>query len=171
VENNGRYYYSFARNAGDEQYVMRSDSLTSDQSKWTILGDFFKNTVDPSSIIFSNPNHCSPVVMLDDGSNWVISQAYSQGNGEWQGIGRQGLLTNVYYNSDDKPESRYPSNSPMLAPNLHSSGIPCDLTPSFGIIRFRNRELFGTRGPIIRTGRIYSIRRDYRLHLVELMIK
>ena len=62
--------------------------------------------------------------MLDDSTSWVIYHAYSKGNFEWHGIGRQGMLSQVRYNAQDKPEADYPSNDHKIAPDLPSSGIP-----------------------------------------------
>jgi len=42
----GSYYYSFARDVAGGQKVMRSKTLTGDQSSWEMLGDFF-NENDP----------------------------------------------------------------------------------------------------------------------------
>jgi beta-xylosidase len=124
-KHDGYYYYSFARNVGGGQWVMRSNSLTDDPQSWTTPVDFFDIPGNASSVIFKNPNHCSPVVTLDDGTYWVFSQAYSQGsNNEWHGLGRQGILTQVHYNEMGIPEASYPSNDMVLAPKLLSGGIP-----------------------------------------------
>ena len=45
-KNNGYYYYSFARDLAGGQKVMRSKTLTAQQSSWEMLGDFF-NENDP----------------------------------------------------------------------------------------------------------------------------
>lgn len=122
----GYYYYSFAINAGGGQKVFRSKQLTADKTSWENLGDFF-NESDPkkSQALFMGSNHCSPVIMLDDSTSWVIYHSYlTAGNGEWQGIGRQGLLSRVRYNSAGKPVADYPINEPLIAPKLPSGGIP-----------------------------------------------
>ncbi len=124
-KSNGFYYYSFARNVAGGQHIMRCEELNEDPSYWWAIEDFFKTVPNPNEILFRGPNHCSPAVILDDGTSWVISQAYSQGNLEWQGEGgRQGLLNQVYYDIDGKAEADYSSNDPVTAPNLPSSGIP-----------------------------------------------
>jgi beta-xylosidase len=122
-KHNGYYYYSFARDLSGGQYVMRSDTLTADQSKWTIMGNFF-NLNDPkvSGSLFTSPNHASAVVTLDDSTYWVMHPLYAKG--EWKGQGRQGLLNQVHYDATGKPTADYPINSSFFAPNLPSSGIP-----------------------------------------------
>lgn len=119
----GYYYYSFARDLGGGQKVMRSRVLTADQSAWEMLGDFF-NESDPQkeTSLFTNPNHASPVIMLDDSTSWVIHPLYAKG--EWKGQGRQGLLNQVHYNANGKPTADYPINQPFAAPRLSSGGIP-----------------------------------------------
>ncbi len=124
-KHNGYYYYSFAINAGGGQKVFRSKVLTGDKTSWENLGDFF-NEADPKKpqALFQGSNHCSPVIMLDDSTSWVIYHSYmTSGNGEWAGIGRQGLLSQVHYNSAGKPVADYPINEPRTAPNLPSGGI------------------------------------------------
>jgi xylan 1,4-beta-xylosidase len=120
---NGYYYYSFARDLGGGQKVMRSKTLTADQSSWEMLGDFF-NENDPlkSGSLFSAPNHASQAVMISDSTSWIIHPIYAKG--EWRGQGRQGLLNQVRYNASNKPTADYPANKAFTAPNLPSSGIP-----------------------------------------------
>ena len=122
-KHHGYYYYSFARDLSGGQKVMRSDTLTADESKWVMLGDFF-NENDPkkSTSLFTSPNHASAVVTLDDSTYWVMHPLYAKG--EWKGQGRQGLLNQVHYNASDKPVADYPINSSFIAPHLPSSGIP-----------------------------------------------
>ncbi len=122
-KHDGYYYYSFARDLSGGQYVMRSKTLTADQSSWTMMGDFF-NVNDPNvgGSLFTSPNHASAVVTLDDSTYWVMHPLYAKG--EWKGQGRQGLLNQVHYNSSGKPVADYPVNSSFTAPNLPSSGIP-----------------------------------------------
>jgi xylan 1,4-beta-xylosidase len=119
----GYYYYSFARNLGGGQLVMRSDTLTDSEGSWEMLGDFF-NESDPlkPGALFTNPNHASPVVMLDDSTHWVVHPLYAKG--EWQGQGRQGLLNQVRYDATLRPVADYPINRSFTAPELSSSGIP-----------------------------------------------
>ena len=119
----GYYYYSFARNLGGGQKVMRSRTLTAEESSWEMLGDFF-NENDPQkcSSLFTSPNHASPVIMLDDSTFWIIHPLYAKG--EWIGQGRQGLLNQVRYDANDKPVADYPINQSFTAPKLPSSGIP-----------------------------------------------
>ena len=117
------YYYSFARDLGGGQKVMRSRTLTADSSSWEMLEDFF-NLSDPliAGSLFASPNHSSNVVLIADSTNWVIHPLNAKG--EWKGQGRQGLLNQVRYNSNDKPTADYPVNKSFIAPNLPSSGIP-----------------------------------------------
>ncbi|MDZ7288761.1 MAG: family 43 glycosylhydrolase [candidate division KSB1 bacterium] len=119
----GYYYYSFAINIYATQRVMRSRILTGDQAAWEYLGNFF-NEDDPlkGTSLYRLPNHCSPAIMLDDSTWWVISQSY--GTSEWEGLGRQGLLSQVRYDATGKPVADFPINAPMAAPKLPSSGIP-----------------------------------------------
>jgi xylan 1,4-beta-xylosidase len=119
----GYYYYSFARDLGGGQKVMRSKALTADESSWAMLGDFFnENDPQKGSSLFTSPNHASPVIMLDDSTCWVIHPLYAKG--EWKGQGRQGLLNEVRYDANGKPVADYPINQSFTAPNLSSSGIP-----------------------------------------------
>jgi xylan 1,4-beta-xylosidase len=122
-KHNGYYYYSFARDLGGGQYVMRSKTLTADQSSWEMMGNFF-NVNDPqvNGSLFTSPNHASAVVTLDDSTYWVLHPLYAKG--EWKGQGRQGLLNQVHYDISDKPVADYPINSSFAAPHLPSSGIP-----------------------------------------------
>ena len=119
----GYYYYSFARDLAGGQKVMRSLSLTAEQSAWEMLGDFF-NESDPlkGTSLFTSPNHASQAVMLDDSTSWVVHPLYAKG--EWKGQGRQGLLNQVRYDANDRPVADYPINRPFTAPRLPSSGIP-----------------------------------------------
>jgi beta-xylosidase len=119
----GYYYYSFARDLAGGQKVMRSKTLTADQSAWEMLGDLF-NESDPqkSTSLFTGPNHASPAVMIDDSTSWVIHPVYAKG--EWKGQGRQGLLNQVRYNANGRPVADYPVNKSFTAPKLPSSGIP-----------------------------------------------
>jgi beta-xylosidase len=122
----GYYYYTFAINAGGGQKIFRSKQLIADKTSWENLGDFF-NESDPqkAQALFQGSNHCSPVIMLDDSTSWVIYNSYlTAGSGEWQGIGRQGLLSQVRYNAAGKPVADYPINEPMIVPQLPSCGIP-----------------------------------------------
>jgi beta-xylosidase len=122
-KHDGYYYYSFARDLGGGQYVMRGDSLTADSSHWQIMGNFF-NMNDPQigTSLFTTPNHVSAVVTLDDSTYWIMHPLYAKG--EWKGQGRQGLLNQVHYDASGKPTADYPINSSFTAPNLPSNGIP-----------------------------------------------
>jgi xylan 1,4-beta-xylosidase len=119
----GYYYYSFARDVSGGQKVMRSKTITSDQSSWEMLGDFF-NQNDPliGTSLFTGPNHASQSIIIDDSTSWVIHPVYAKN--DWKGQGRQGLLNQVKYNSKNRPVADYPVNQPFTAPKLPSSGIP-----------------------------------------------
>ncbi len=119
----GYYYYSFAIHIYATQRVMRSATLTQTDFAWEYLGNFF-NEEDPkkATSLYSLPNHCSPAVMADDSTWWVIYQSY--GISEWQGLGRQGLVSQVRYDTTGKPVADFPINEPRQAPQLPSSGIP-----------------------------------------------
>ncbi|MGE5861484.1 MAG: family 43 glycosylhydrolase [Ignavibacteria bacterium] len=123
-KDNGFYYYTFARNVAGGQHYMRSEELTAEKDYWWAVADFFEAVSNPNAIIFRNPNHCSPAVKLNDGTNWIFSQAYSQGTSEWHAQGRQGLLHQVHYDLDGNVLADYTSNDAVKAPNLPSSGIP-----------------------------------------------
>ncbi|MCF7885778.1 MAG: family 43 glycosylhydrolase [Candidatus Marinimicrobia bacterium] len=120
---NGYYYYSFAQHLAGAQYVMRSDTLSEDESDWTIMNngnDIFVGTKGD----FNRPNHMSPTVMLDDSTSWVIAHAYYEGIGSnWMAQGRQGVLCQLRYDSNGKPEVDFPSNKAVDTPDLPSSGI------------------------------------------------
>ena len=120
---NGTYYYSFAIHIYATQRVMRSPVLTDDPASWEFLGNLF-NEEDPkkSGSLYRNPNHCSPAVMAADSTWWVVSQSY--GISEWEGLGRQGLLSQVRYNTVGKPVADFPVNEPSSAPAFPSGGIP-----------------------------------------------
>jgi xylan 1,4-beta-xylosidase len=119
----GYYYYSFARDVAGGQKVMRSKTLTADQSSWEMLGDFFHEN-DPlkGGSLFTSPNHSSNVIMIDDSTFWVVHPLWAKG--EWKGQGRQGLLNQVRYDTSNKPTADYPVNKYFTAPQLPSSGIP-----------------------------------------------
>ena len=119
----GYYYYSFAHDLSGGQKVMRSKTLTAEESAWVMLGDFF-NENDPQKYgsLFTSPNHASAAVMIGDSTSWVIHPLYAKG--EWKGQGRQGLLNQVHYNSNGKPTADYPDNKSFSAPDLPGGGIP-----------------------------------------------
>jgi xylan 1,4-beta-xylosidase len=114
------YYYSFAEHLYGKQYVMRSDTLTDDESDWTIVGN---NIFTGSQGTFGRPNHISPVVMLDDSTSWTIVHSYHN-DSRWYAHGRQGLLCQVTYNEEDFPVIQYPPSSAVPSPVLPGSGIP-----------------------------------------------
>lgn len=119
----GYYYYSFARDLGGGQKVMRSRTLTAEASAWEMLGDFFnENDPNKGGSLFTSPNHASPAVLLDDSTSWIVHPLYAKG--EWKGQGRQGLLNQVRYDAGGRPVADYPVNQPFTAPKLSSSGIP-----------------------------------------------
>jgi beta-xylosidase len=122
-KNNGYYYYSFARDLAGGQKVMRSKTLTAQQSSWEMLGDFFnENDPEKNSSLFASPNHASQAVMIADGTSWILHPLYAKS--EWKGQGRQGLLNQVRYDANGKPVADYPVNKFFDAPKLPSSGIP-----------------------------------------------
>jgi beta-xylosidase len=125
-KHNGYYYYSFARDVSGGQKVMRSKTLTADESAWTTPVDLFnENDPNKDKAIFFNPNHCSAVVALKDGTNWLLHPLWARANSnEWYGQGRQGLLNQVRYDSDNNVIADYPTNMAKKAPLLSSCGIP-----------------------------------------------
>ena len=116
----GYYYYSFAQHLYGDQYVMRSDTLTDDESYWTVVGD---NIFTGSRSTYDRPNHISPVVMLDDSTSWTIVHSYHR-NANWYAHGRQGLLCQLTYNEEDLPVIQFPPGNSVQAPALPSGGIP-----------------------------------------------
>jgi len=121
----GTYYYSFAQHLAGNQYVMWSDTLTDDETAWTVPQNLFESVSDRNSRIFRDPNHNAPAVTAPDGTSWTISQAYYGGiGGEWMAQGRQGILSEIRYDESGAPVALFPSNGPMDAPDLPSSGIP-----------------------------------------------
>ncbi len=120
----GYYYYSFAQHLAGNQYVMRSAvrgaPLSDEPSAWETPRVLFTG----SRSAFGTPNHSSPAVTASDGTSWVISQSYDgSGSGEWQALGRQGILSQIVYDGDGWPTATYP-NGAEAAPDLPSSGIP-----------------------------------------------
>jgi len=116
------YYYSFAEHLYGRQYVMRSDTLTDDESDWTVVASS-SNMFTGSPGTFNRPNHISPVVMLDDSTSWTIAHSYYAGT-SWYAQGRQGLLCQLTYDAEDFPSIQYPPSSAVQAPALPSGGIP-----------------------------------------------
>jgi xylan 1,4-beta-xylosidase len=119
-KHDGYYYYSFAQHLVGQQYVMRSDTLSDDESDWTIEGD---NMFTGPQGFYNRPNHIAPVVMLDDSTSWTIAHSYHS-SADWYAYCRQGLLCQVMYDSRGFPYIQYPPNDPVPAPRLPSSGIP-----------------------------------------------
>jgi hypothetical protein len=117
------YYYSFGLNVAGGEKVMRSQTLTADETAWEIMGDFF-NMNDPKKggSLFTTPNHNSASVLINDSTSWVIHPVYAKD--EWKGQGRQGLLNQVRYAANGKPVADYPINESFIAPALPGSGIP-----------------------------------------------
>lgn len=119
---NGYYYYSFARDLAGGQKVMRSKTLTEEESAWEMLGDLFnENDPQKGSSRFTSPNHASPAILLNDSTSWLIHPLYAKG--DWKGQGRQGLLNQVRYDVNGRPVADYPIHQSFTAPQLPSSGI------------------------------------------------
>ena len=126
----GWYYYFFARNVGGGQYVMRSQTLTSDSLSWTFMGDLFEPVSDPNAL-FRNPNHIAQPFMLSDSTWWTISQSYEAlGSDAWDGKGRQGLLHQITWDANGKPIGKAASSMPVVKPALSNSNIPWRLPRS-----------------------------------------
>ncbi len=120
----GFYYYSFAQHLAGLQYVMKSAvkdaPLSDDPEAWETPRVLFQGARGD----FATPNHSSPAVTAPDGTSWIISQSYDgSGGNEWQAMGRQGLLSQVVYDSEGWPTAQYPRGI-ELAPDLPGSGIP-----------------------------------------------
>jgi xylan 1,4-beta-xylosidase len=116
------YYYSFAEHLVGRQYVMLSDTLTDDESDWTVVGNN-DNIFTGSSGTYNRPNHISPAVMLDDSTSWTIVHSYHSSS-SWYAHGRQGLLCQVTYDEEGLPVIQKPPSYAVQAPVLPSSGIP-----------------------------------------------
>ncbi|HPR60962.1 MAG TPA: family 43 glycosylhydrolase, partial [Prolixibacteraceae bacterium] len=120
----GWYYYFVAGNVYGGQYVLRSRELTDNPESWEEMGNFFENTTDPKST-FRSPNHIAQPFELNDGTWWTISHSYeSLGSDDWNGQGRQGMLHQIYWDSNGKPTGKAVTSTPQLKPNLPKSGIP-----------------------------------------------
>ncbi|MFW6370417.1 MAG: family 43 glycosylhydrolase, partial [Bacteroidota bacterium] len=122
----GYYYYFIAENAAGGQYVYRTQTLIEDESAWEFMGSVF-NYSDRSNSLFYGPNHMSYPVELEDGTWWTILHSWQSdwNTNEWKGQGgRQGLLSQVYWDENGKPTVQWPVNRPLPAPDLPSSGIP-----------------------------------------------
>lgn len=122
-KHDGYYYYSFAQHLQGTQYVMRSDTLSDDPSDWDEPRELFETVGDRNTRAYRSPNHSSPAVTLDDGTSWIISQAYNHGGSaeEWKAQGRQGVLSEVVY-EDGWPVARFPSDGAVDAPDLPGNG-------------------------------------------------
>lgn len=121
---NGWYYYTFARDVSGGQFVYRTQSLTSDSTKWEALGNFFSPITDPATG-FRVSNHMSAPFSLKDGTWWAIAQSYEKaGNDDWSGQGRQSLLHKIDWNADGRPIGNPSSTLPAGKPDLPNSGLP-----------------------------------------------
>ena len=121
-KHDGYYFYSFAEHLVGRQYVMRSETLTDDESAWTVMSSN-SNMFTGATGTYNRPNHISPVVELDDGTSWCIAHSYHNSS-NWYAHGRQGLLCEVTYNNQGFPVIQYPPVGAVQAPNLPSNGIP-----------------------------------------------
>ena len=124
-KHNGYYYYSFARDVSGGQKVMRSKTLTAEKSAWTLPVDMFdEKNPNKTKAIFFGPNHSSSVVELKDGTNWLLHPLWARANkNEWYGQGRQGLVNQVRYDTENNVVADYPVGKVNKAPLLPSSGI------------------------------------------------
>ena len=123
-KHDGYYYYSFAQHLAGTQYVMRSAvqdaPLSEDPTAWETPRVLFEGFQSD----FRTPNHSSPAVTTQNGTHWVISQSYDgSGGGEWEALGRQGILSQIVYDEDGWPTAQYP-NGVAEAPDLPSRSIP-----------------------------------------------
>jgi len=126
----GWYYYFIAGNVAGGQYVLRSQSLTGDQTKWEALGNVFAPVTDPLAGLRS-PNHMSQPFQLDDGTWWTIAHSYENAGGnDWSGQGRQGILHQIAWDTNGKPTGTAPTSLSLAKPDLPQSGIPWKLPRS-----------------------------------------
>ena len=115
---NGWYYYFIAGNVGGGQWTLRSQTLTSDSTKWQALGTFFQPITDPL-VGLKAPNHTSQPIQLADSTWWVIAHSYESFSGnDWSGQGRQGILYQVLWDANGKPTAVSPTSVPASVPML-----------------------------------------------------
>jgi xylan 1,4-beta-xylosidase len=127
---NGWYYYFIAGNIGGGQWVIRSQELTADPTKWEELGSFFAPITD-GDVAFRGPNHISQPFQIADGTWWTLSHSYENISGNsWEGKGRQGLLHQVLWDVNGKPTGTAPTTKPMIKPALPKSYIAWKLPRS-----------------------------------------
>jgi beta-xylosidase len=120
----GWYYYTFARDVAGGQFVYRTQSLTSDSTKWEALGNFFASITDKGTG-FRVSNHMSAPFQLADGTWWAIAQSYEKvGNDDWSGQGRQSLLHRVDWDANGRPVGDPSTSRPIAKPALPKSGLP-----------------------------------------------
>ena len=120
----GYYYYSFAQHLVGTQYVMKSAVQNAPLSDAPEAWDTPRVLFEGTRGAFNAPNHSSPAVETPNGRSWVISQSYDRSNGgEWQALGRQGVLSELVYDAEGWPTAQFP-NGVEDAPDLPSSGIP-----------------------------------------------
>ncbi|UOE46561.1 family 43 glycosylhydrolase [Mucilaginibacter sp. SMC90] len=119
----GWYYYFMAGDVTGGQYVLRSRSLVADSTKWENLGKVFAFSKDPDNR-FRSANHMSSPFRLNDGTWWCIAQSYDAPKGDdWSGQGRQDLILQVQWTADGRPFVPYPSDMPLVRPNLVNNGL------------------------------------------------
>jgi xylan 1,4-beta-xylosidase len=127
---NGWYYYFIAENVWGGQYVLRSQSLTGDSTQWETMGSVFAPTTDPLATL-RTPNHMTQPFQLKDGTWWTIAHSYEKVSGNnWAGLGRQGILHQINWDTGGKPTATAPTSLPMLKPELPQSGISWKLSRS-----------------------------------------
>ncbi|MHA4806836.1 family 43 glycosylhydrolase [Flavitalea flava] len=171
---NGYYYYFPAGDVSGGQYVLRTQTLTSDSSQWERLGDFFKPVTDPATG-FQRPNHISAPVQLADGSWWTIGQSYEKPQGDdWSGMGRQTSLYPVIWEGD-RPWGMAPVSRPIERPDLpqgtiHWRSVQTDYfdKDSLGLCwHFLNRAAAGDYSLMARKGWLRLTPGKGRAHLVQ----
>jgi beta-xylosidase len=120
----GWYYYTFARDVSGGQFIYRTQSLTSDSTKWEALGNFFSPITDPNTG-YRVSNHMSAPFQLADGTWWAIAQSYDRvGGNDWSGQGRHSLLHKIDWDASGRPWGNPPTTAPVARPNLPSSDMP-----------------------------------------------
>jgi beta-xylosidase len=121
MKKDGYYYYfvSSHTGCGGKEYAWRAAALSSDPADWTPLG-----VVLDGSAPFSGAQHSTAPFRISDGTWWAFSHSYSCG--EWEGLARQSLLSQVTWAPDGAAERPVfeGSWSPQPAPALTPSAAP-----------------------------------------------
>jgi beta-xylosidase len=121
MKKDGYYYYfvSSHTGCGGQQYAWRASTLSSNQADWTPLG-----LVLAGEAPFTGAQHSTAPFRISDGTWWAFSHSYECG--EWEGLARQSLLSQVTWEPDGAGERPVFNGSwaPQPVPALEPSGVP-----------------------------------------------